>query len=317
MVSYGTYFPEIKRFLKDFGTKTAYDDDQMFQSLSENIEQWRGLVLKDLKFSHPRDYEFPARETSSSILPTLLYLRANQLRGLILRPFFWESSEAVNEEKVKLGLELANDTIFVLSDVNATTDAYHHQVPTFHHFLSSSVALLLLIIAHQTHGCYPSSTIRLPVDIDATITRATDLAAFYRHFSSSSQRLWARLLPKLLTLRKLGIPRCDQPSNIGLDLSGVSHRDGHIPLSSDTAMRSTQDNLQASQQWRDGGVFPSFRADEDLRVIHNSEVVPDISDIDAPDYLLGHDFEQSDWTWATINDRSWDAINHLFPTNEP
>lgn len=199
MISYGLF--NVKHWDSTHRTiaSGASEDDDSFECLNFPVEQWKKKALKEQDFEHPNDHQNLGILYSPKSVPTLLYLRANQLRGLLLRPFFMSNSNlATSSRLAKPGLELAFDTIHILSDIDKRTNIHRNQLPIFRHFLASSVALILLIIAHkvQNHSISPSDLWNqfLPSYINEGMARAVDLATAYAHSSTVSDRLWKRLV---------------------------------------------------------------------------------------------------------------------------
>lgn len=159
------------------------------------VENWRKRALENQSFVHPEQWE-----SSLSAQPppwtTLLYLRANAVRGILMRPFYLSSQGShVAAKKVWPGLELVSDSLNILFILDNTTDIYKKQHPSFQHYVASSCALLFLIIIYtKKHGITPPEskheflqTVKQNFDI------ALKLSAAYSQSSRASRELWKRL----------------------------------------------------------------------------------------------------------------------------
>ncbi|KAF9888277.1 hypothetical protein FE257_008847 [Aspergillus nanangensis] len=174
----------------------SYEDEDAFEIMNFQVDQWRTKVLAGHNFVHPASWE-PGREAQQPSWTTLLYLRGNAVQSLLLRPFFLSRSVEAGRRKIESSLILSSDTIEVLSILDATTDIYHNQHPHFQHLLASACALLFLVMAHVEQNP-PSSPTELPATFSDSMSRslkmALSLAAAYRQYSPASCRLWKRLV---------------------------------------------------------------------------------------------------------------------------
>lgn len=190
-------------------TVGASEDEELFDSTNYQIEQWRKRSLAELHFLHPKDRPTSAPGSLPQSMSTLLYLRANQLRGLTIRSCFLSGSVIAGSPHItRSGIEFACDTIDILTELDATTDIYAKQHPFFQHFLSSAVALLLLVIASESkRNTFSKTTSELPssVNLNESISRAFTLTATYFNVSAPSRRLLKRMISMVEPLSKLGI----------------------------------------------------------------------------------------------------------------
>ncbi|KAH8880204.1 hypothetical protein GQ53DRAFT_737400 [Thozetella sp. PMI_491] len=210
MSSYASFGTRVWDVTTHMVISDAREDEDTFEWSNFQIEQWRKKSLTGLSFVHPFDRGAAAGDVPPQTLPTLLYLRASQLRGLMMRSYLLSSSTLAKEEKfIRAGLEIACDIIDVLFDLDATTDIYRIHHETFQHFLASSVALLFLLIANESKK-HPNSTILNDAGVLSTtstsVRRAFGLATVYASATSASCRLWkrmtsiAKLLPDSVTM---------------------------------------------------------------------------------------------------------------------
>jgi hypothetical protein len=190
----------------------TYEDDDTFEVTNFQIEQWRRRSLEKQNFTHPGTWQ-TSPPTNMPLWTLILYLRANAVRIIILRPFFLISSTNSDSSKrnIEPGLDLVSDTINILSCLDRSTDIYRKQHPFLQHFLASSCALLFLIIAyaHQNRGGAAGVGDPVPADswdvVGRNFRKALALASGYRDSSQESRKLFDRLNMMKEPLTKLGI----------------------------------------------------------------------------------------------------------------
>ncbi|KAL7940975.1 hypothetical protein V8C42DRAFT_201340 [Trichoderma barbatum] len=214
MVSYASFTPRLWDHNSRLLTTAAIEDEDLFDVTNIQIDQWKERFLADLSFVHPKDRVTDSRPQP---LSTLLYLRANLVRGLVVTSYFLSCSRLAGKKRMaQSGIELACDTICILSDLDATTDIYRKQHPFFQHFLASSVALLFLVLMHESESKeHPQTSIgekNLP-RLSKSISRAFSLAEVYSEVASASQRLWKRMKSMTGVLSKLGISYTEEYSS--------------------------------------------------------------------------------------------------------
>lgn len=193
-------------------TGGTYEDDDAFEVTNFQIEQWRKRSLEKHNFSHPATWQTspPANMPSWT---TILYLRANAVRGILLRPFFLSSSPNTESSKRSIGpgLDIVSDTVNILSVLDRSTDIYRKQHPFLQHFLGSACALLFLIIAFSDQKCSKSSSNghSLPAEswdvVGRNFKKALALASAYRDSTRVSRKLFDRLVMLKEPLTQLGV----------------------------------------------------------------------------------------------------------------
>ena len=222
----------------------SYEDDDDFNIMNFQIEQWRQKAVSTFNFSQPTAWQ-AAPSTRPPWWTIVLYLRANSVRGLLLRPFFFPSRSSsassssssnstvssgsansnaaeAGKRNISPGLELVSDTINMLSTLDRTTDLYRRQHPHFQHLLASACALLFLIVAFVEQNRVGLTT-SLPEDFAGVVKRnfrkAFSLAAAYSNSSRASRRLWNRLLMLAEPLSRLGILPQDEMTIMENDIA--------------------------------------------------------------------------------------------------
>ncbi|QYS92799.1 Zn(2)-C6 fungal-type domain-containing protein [Trichoderma simmonsii] len=230
MVPYASFTPRLWDHNSRLLTADALENEDLFDVTNIQIDQWKERYLTGLSFVHPKDRLANSRPQS---LPTLLYLRANLLRGLVVTSYFLSCSRLIGKKQMaQSGAEVACDTITVLWDLHKTTNIYHKQHPFFQHFLASSVALLFLVIMHESDSEENSITsIGERFDLKAlstSISRASNLAEAYSDASSASERLWNRMKSMRERLSRLGIYYTGEYSKQD-EIRLLKQLDNHIP----------------------------------------------------------------------------------------
>ena len=152
--------------------------------LDYQVLQWQNTIPDSLRFYPTVDIPDtgpPSR--AQRRLQVLLYLRMNQMRILIYRPVLHSATSIMeNRRYARVVVEVAKDTIRVLSRLNQTTDIYRAQQVCFNHFLVSALAALFLAVSHA------------PVEFNQTVRdefyMAIDLVSGFSAQSYVSMRLW-------------------------------------------------------------------------------------------------------------------------------
>ncbi|EUC42269.1 hypothetical protein COCMIDRAFT_29081 [Bipolaris oryzae ATCC 44560] len=207
MISYTFMSPKFEVPIHRVAAGATYEQDDAFELLNFQIDQWLKKAIDGHGIYHP------SPETAVGVKPTvdpskrpspvatLLYLRANAFRSIILRPFFLSGSHSnVSVKMIKPSMNIISDTIGVLTLLNSSTDVYKTQNPFFQHFLSSSCALLFLVVAYvradRNRAVIMQSADLLepfPGFVKREVERALALATAQSTPSQSSCRLAKRL----------------------------------------------------------------------------------------------------------------------------
>ena len=164
--------------------------------LDYQILQWYKQVPDGLKFyptESPKHGHGDSANRGLRRLRVLLYLRMNQLRILIYRPVL-HSAASIAEDKghAQTVVDVAKDTIRVLTRLNQTSDIYRSQQITFNYFLVAALAVLFLAVCHA------------PADFNRPVRdefyMALQLISGFSTKSYVSKRLWKAIKG----LRKIG-----------------------------------------------------------------------------------------------------------------
>lgn len=191
--------------------------------LDYQILQWHRSIPESLKFVHPETGRKP--EPSSRGIHRLrvaLYLRANQMRILIYRPVLHTATSIMeNMDHAQAVVNVAKDTIRILTHTNQTSDIYRTQQVMFNYFLISALAVLFLAVSHAPAQF--SSQCR------DEFYMALDLVRGLSANSYVSKRLWKtiRVLkevgPKLgLNVRNSAVDTADAHSTAAVAMAGLA-----------------------------------------------------------------------------------------------
>jgi hypothetical protein len=199
--------PKFEKPIYHVAAGASYDQDDAFEVLNFQIDQWLKKAIEGQSLFHSCPAEAigvkPIIDHSKRPSPTatLLYLRANAFRSIILRPFFLSSLPShVSVKMITRSMAIISDTIGVLTLLDSTTDIYRTQHPFYQHFLNSSCALLFLVVAYfcadrNRSLIMQSSDLREPFPelVKREVERALALASAYSTFSQISNRITKRL----------------------------------------------------------------------------------------------------------------------------
>ncbi|PTD13435.1 hypothetical protein HYE67_010117 [Fusarium culmorum] len=113
-------------------------------------QKWMHSIPHDLQLVFPRLSQAPQPQPRAlQRLRTLLYLRGNHIRSLVLRHHVMSTANLrADIQGAQLVVSLAQDTIQVLVHLNETSDIYARQKPTFNYFLTTALASILLAVCN-------------------------------------------------------------------------------------------------------------------------------------------------------------------------
>ncbi|KAM3418737.1 hypothetical protein BST61_g4711 [Cercospora zeina] len=168
----------------------SIDQDEM-NYLDYQVIQWHRNVPAQLRFEHPSAASSgtvatpvgPSGSRAGHRLRIILYLRANQMRILIYRPVLHSATSIMqHREEAQTAVDVAKDTIRVLTHINQTSDLYQTQQCLFNAFLTSALAVLFLAVSH-TPALFAES-------VREEFYMALDLIRGFSKGSWVSKRLW-------------------------------------------------------------------------------------------------------------------------------
>lgn len=243
MIAYSRLGSRVWRSVAGFDPLSGADiKKEDIGYLDYQIEQWQKNLPAELKLPTA-----DAPQTSSRAihrLQILLYLRANQMRILIYRPVLHSANSIMeNLTYAQTVVELAKDSIHVLTHLNQTTDIYRAQQVCFNYFLISALAVIFLASCHA------------PVQFSAICRdefyMALDLVKGFSSKSYVSKRLWRTIRglkevgPKLGLSEDTTISGVEDPhSSAALAMAGLA---GHEI--------SNMGNFMGGQQDRNGNLM--------------------------------------------------------------
>ncbi|KAL1957131.1 hypothetical protein VTO42DRAFT_6274 [Malbranchea cinnamomea] len=186
---------------------TAIKRDQIGY-LDYQVVQWMKNMPEHMKF-----YSIDAPQNGEPVsrairrLRLLLYIRGNHLRILIYRPVLHSATSIMeNMPYAERVVDIAKDTIRLLTRLNQTSDIYRSQQMLFNHFLVSALAVLFLAVSHA------------PVEFNRQVRdefyMALDLIKGFSTKSYVSKRLWKMIKGLRNIGAKLGLfPRTALPES--------------------------------------------------------------------------------------------------------
>ncbi|PGH27101.1 hypothetical protein AJ80_01288 [Polytolypa hystricis UAMH7299] len=152
--------------------------------LDYQIVQWMKDIPEGLKF-----YSFDNLRNGEQVsrglrrLRILLYIRGNHLRIHIYRPVLHSTTNIMeNMADAQTVVDIAKDSIRVLTQLNQVTDIYRAQQALFNYFLVGALVILLLAVCHA-----PTEFNRQVRD---EFYMALDLVKGFSTKSYVSKRLW-------------------------------------------------------------------------------------------------------------------------------
>ncbi|RSL38636.1 hypothetical protein CEP53_014704, partial [Fusarium sp. AF-6] len=154
-------------------------------SCNPHVKAMRAFILISDKFSEP-------------IAQALLNLRAESVRSLLLKPFFFfsESDPGKITKHIRPATELVFKVVNVLYTLDTTTDIYRKQHPNYQHLLASATALAFLVIAfieqHKT-DLLPTLSPDLLDSLSRSFEMAVTLTNNYVKSSRAARKLSKRL----------------------------------------------------------------------------------------------------------------------------
>ena len=154
--------------------------------LDYKITEWQKSIPSALQLQGTGQVSgLTAQPTSRAMhrLQIILLLRTTQMRILIYRPVLHSASSiATNRGYAETVVELARDTIRVLTHLNQTTDIYRAQQVCFNYFLISALAVLFLASCH--------APVQFSERCKEEFYMALELVKSFSSRSYVSKRLW-------------------------------------------------------------------------------------------------------------------------------
>jgi hypothetical protein len=239
-------------------TPTAANDGSGSVNLPEmayldyQVLDWHRSIPDMLKYEHPSQPQSgPLPPRAGHRLRVILYLRANQMRIHIYRPVLHSATSIMqNLQQAQTSVDVAKDTIRVLTHISQTSDIYHAQQALFNPFLTGALAVLFLAVAH-TPAEFAES-------VREEFYMALELVRVISKGSPISQRLWSTIRHLKEVAPKLGLVAVKENST-----SQSSPQDYKQPLQLPTpqSMQSSQSQSQSQSQHSQYSQPPKIETD--------------------------------------------------------
>jgi hypothetical protein len=168
--------------------------------LDYQVIDWHRSIPPMLKFEHPSQPPAPGPPPSRGgyRLRVILYLRANQMRIHIYRPVLHSATSIMqNRQQAQTSVDVAKDTIRVLTHISQTSDIYHTQQALFNPFLTGALAVLFLAVAH--------TPAEFAENVREEFYMALELVRVLSKGSPISNRLWNTIRHLKEVAPKLGL----------------------------------------------------------------------------------------------------------------
>ena len=127
---------KIWRFTNSLEGGPSESDKNKMNTLDSEVLRWHKDIPTSLTFDASSEQYRPQQGVSrgQQRLRVILYLRTNQMRTLIYRPVLHSASTIMaNRQLSQTGVDVALDTIRVLTRLNETTDIYSTQHVWYDH----------------------------------------------------------------------------------------------------------------------------------------------------------------------------------------
>ncbi|KAL5083796.1 hypothetical protein Trisim1_000922 [Trichoderma cf. simile WF8] len=186
-----------------FGGLSHYAQEwrESFEFFQDHLNQWQEKHVP--KVLDPNSTEPDAIKIRH--FSTLLYLRANQLRLVLIRPALYslQLQEATNSDLWAMAVNIAYDSFQILLDLFGETNIYKMQQTQYNYFLITALGAVLGVLAQEKSALATGK-----VD-DATLTKAhefvtaaLDLLKSTTVFSKTSEHQYAKVIS---LCRRLGL----------------------------------------------------------------------------------------------------------------
>lgn len=185
-----------------------YNDHDAFELMNFQIEQWRKNAVGENSLTQVETWS----TDPSSRPPTwtiLLNLRAESVRSLLMRPFFFSDADPeATRQHIRPATDLVYTVVHVLYTIDNTTNIYRQQHPCCQHLLASVSALAFLLIAYIEQNqstLMPTLAPDLVSSLSHSFEMAVALTTSYVGISKAARRLDKRLSVMRKILTTLGI----------------------------------------------------------------------------------------------------------------
>ncbi|KAK5120941.1 hypothetical protein LTR85_005725 [Meristemomyces frigidus] len=210
MIQYAAIGSKVWR-INSPSTGAGQIDTEEMNYLDYQVIQWHRQIPVHLRFEHPSQAGRlstpigPPPSRAGHRLRILLYLRANQMRILIYRPVLHSATSIMqHREQAQTVIDVAKDTIRVLTHINQTTDLYRSHQVLFNAFITSALAVLFLAVSH-TPAMFAEN-------VKDEFSMALELVRGFSKGSWMGKRLWKTIRVLKEVGPKLGLAIKDSSS---------------------------------------------------------------------------------------------------------
>ena len=223
MVRYGRIASKFWYFGLNYDGKSESKKEEM-NYLDFQILQWYKTIPEKFSFD-PSNIRLDAQAGSRSDhrLRLILYLRLNLARLQIHRPVLYSATSiSQNRPAVKTAVDVAKDTIRVLTRVNQISDMYRTQQIAYNFFLVQALAVLLLAVCHapQDYGR----------QVRDEFYHAIDLVKNFSTNSYVAQRLWKTIRGLREIGEKLGLQTHIANGETSIATTDNAHSDAAVAM---------------------------------------------------------------------------------------
>lgn len=155
MIDFSTIAAQVWQSVNAISTAgNAPIDTQLLEQLDKRLRTWHKNVPEHLYFDSTKIQPGAPPPVQHSTragrrLPLLLYLRRNSMRISIYRPILHSATSIIaHRSEAKKVVNIAKDTIRVLTHIRQTSNLYETQQMLFNAFLTAALAVLFLAVAH-------------------------------------------------------------------------------------------------------------------------------------------------------------------------
>ncbi|KAH6968122.1 hypothetical protein DER45DRAFT_638427 [Fusarium avenaceum] len=242
-----------------------YPDDDSFEVLEFQIEQWRKRAIGSYSFSNISSWETDTLKRPPS-WAIILHLRAQSIRTLLLRPFFFAHVDTTCSLRyLRPAVDVLVTVTDILSYMNTTAELNQKHHPYYQHVLASSIALSFLLAATMEQNkatMLKDLTPDLKTDYSRCFNMSVVLASKYASTSRMSRKLLKRLADMRELLQKMDLLDSPMPQVEG-QATLVSNMQSSYwnVLNKSTDSNETWYNLQTTESCRPD--FPLTVGSED------------------------------------------------------
>ncbi|KAG8533367.1 uncharacterized protein KY384_002150 [Bacidia gigantensis] len=200
MIAYSRIAAKVQRTTPNLDSGPLDIDRDNINYLDYEVLKWHRNIPESLRFDpSSKSYQPPSGVTrGQQRLHIILYFRTNQLRTLIYRPVLRSATTIVeNRQFAQTGVDVAKETVQVLTRLNETTDIYSTQQVCFNYFLASAIAVLFLAVCH--------APVEFSHQVRDEFYLAVDLVRGFSNNSLVAQNIWKMISSLKAYAPKLGL----------------------------------------------------------------------------------------------------------------